>query len=610
TVASLISSGFVDAGNGVYTFSGTAEEATNAIRALAFDPTNNRVNPGQTETSTFTVTVSDGTTPVSDAGTSVVSTSVNDAPFVGGAAAAQAVNDNATRAPFSNFTITDFDAGQTLTVSVALDTAAKGAFTSDSLTASGFTLSAPGVYTFSGNAADATAAIRALVFNPADNRVAIGSTETTTFTVTVSDGLAAAASNSTTTVVSTSTNDAPVVGAVTTTPTSVLRNQAITLTASGITDADNTATQVEFYRDANGNGTFEPEIDTLLGTATISGGVATRSFNTTTFGAGTNTFFARAKDTLNLWGSASTGTGTVTNRTPTVSSLSRSIDPVVNVGDMLTLTASSVADADGTIARVQFYRDADGNGQFDANIDTLLGEDTSASGGYKLTFATTGFSTGTNRYYARVTDNDGGQSSVVTITNRVNAAPTFTTFSAGAAAVSRGASVVLTASGATDTDGTVSRIEFYRDANGNGTFDAGTDILVGTDSSASGGNYTFNAPTAALTAGDNVFFSRTKDNNGAFSAARSVTVTVNNVAPTLGSLTRSPAVVTVLGNMLTLTANSVTDADGTVASVQFYRDADGDGQFDANIDTLIGTDTSATSGYTLAIATNFFTVGV
>src|SRR5438067_9121919 len=50
-----------------------------------------------------------------------------------------------------------------------------------------------------------------LVFAPTANRVAVGLTETTTFTISTDDGVAAAVTDNTTTVVSTSINDAPTI---------------------------------------------------------------------------------------------------------------------------------------------------------------------------------------------------------------------------------------------------------------------------------------------------------------------------------------------------------------------------------------------------------------
>jgi hypothetical protein len=143
---------------------------------------------------------------------SIAVSAVNDPPTIGGAVAGQAVNDTLPISPFSTLTIADPDSNVTATV--ALDTAAKGVFTAASLTASGFSTSDGGAtYTHaSATPAAIQAAIRQLVFDPTDNRVAVGSTETTMFTVTVSDDVAAPVTNNTTTVVSTSVNDAPTGG--------------------------------------------------------------------------------------------------------------------------------------------------------------------------------------------------------------------------------------------------------------------------------------------------------------------------------------------------------------------------------------------------------------
>lgn len=127
------------------------------------------------------------------------------APSIGGASAGQAVNDNATRTPFSAVTITDADAGNTQTLTVTLDAAAKGSLSNLS---GGSYNPGSGVYTFSGSDVAAQAAIRGLVFTPTANRVAPGATETTTFTISVNDGTTTV-TNNTSTVVSTSINDAP-----------------------------------------------------------------------------------------------------------------------------------------------------------------------------------------------------------------------------------------------------------------------------------------------------------------------------------------------------------------------------------------------------------------
>ena len=118
----------------------------------------------------------------------------NSAPTISGAVANQAVDDNATLTPFSNITLADSD-GNNLSVAITLDDGAKGGLSVSSIA--------------SGSIASVQAALRAIVFTPTANRVAVGSTETTTFTLSVNDGTNAAVTNNTTTVVSTSINNIP-----------------------------------------------------------------------------------------------------------------------------------------------------------------------------------------------------------------------------------------------------------------------------------------------------------------------------------------------------------------------------------------------------------------
>ncbi|MDD2699474.1 MAG: Ig-like domain-containing protein, partial [Arcobacteraceae bacterium] len=138
-------------------------------------------------------------------------TSVNNmTPTIGGITTTTTIDDNATTTPFSSVTIADNESDN-VSVTVALDTQAKGIFTLASLTASGFTDNSNGSYSLATTTpALAQAAIRQLVFNPSDNRVAPASTEVTTFTITVNDGTSSGTS-STTTVTSTSVNDAPII---------------------------------------------------------------------------------------------------------------------------------------------------------------------------------------------------------------------------------------------------------------------------------------------------------------------------------------------------------------------------------------------------------------
>ncbi|WP_137170039.1 DUF4347 domain-containing protein [Marinomonas sp. FW-1] len=192
------------------TLFGSATDINTYLNTAANIQYTGATNASGNSAATLTISASDANSATlsSNPTVSIDITSVNDTPTISGVSANQAVNDTATVTPFSSVVLADVDSAN-LSVTVALDTAAKGAFTAASLTASGFTDNNNGTYSLASTSiASAQAALRQLVFSPADNRVAPGSTETTTFTVTVNDGTTNT-SNTTTTVVSTSINDAP-----------------------------------------------------------------------------------------------------------------------------------------------------------------------------------------------------------------------------------------------------------------------------------------------------------------------------------------------------------------------------------------------------------------
>jgi PKD repeat protein len=114
-------------------------------------------------------------------------------PVVTGAAANQAVNDNATLSPFSTITVQDPN-GDNVSATITLNVNANGRLTGAGLTGLGpYTLA-------STDAASLQTSLRALVFSPRENRVASGNTETTTFTLDVRDGTFSHTDNRTTVV--------------------------------------------------------------------------------------------------------------------------------------------------------------------------------------------------------------------------------------------------------------------------------------------------------------------------------------------------------------------------------------------------------------------------
>ncbi len=185
---------------------GAAAQA--AFRTLVFQPRQNAIKPGTTEATDFQVTASDGVAPaIANSGTRVTTTSVNNAPAIGGAVANQTMNDSQTKAVFGTLTVTDPDTQDQFVRITITNGTVRGDFTAASTV--GWTRKTSGANILyerffaaaANNGAIVQAAIRALVFQPRTT-VPVGTQETTSFTVFVNDGLANA-TNSTTSVVTT-----------------------------------------------------------------------------------------------------------------------------------------------------------------------------------------------------------------------------------------------------------------------------------------------------------------------------------------------------------------------------------------------------------------------
>lgn len=137
----------------------------------------------------------------------------------------------------------------------------------------------------------------------------------------------------------------------------------------------------------------------------------------------------------------------------------------------------------------------------------------------------------------------------------VNEVPTVTLTSPSASASITAGDVVNLAANAADTDGSISKVEFFVDG-----------ALVGTSTAAP-----FTASWTA-TEGAHEFSTKAYDDKNAVSVASAVTLTVNagqpgNEAPTVDVALSATSVE--LGATVTVTANAA-DADGTVAKVEFF----------------------------------------
>ena len=172
--------------------------------------------------------------------------------------------------------------------------------------------------------------------------------------------------------------------------------------------------------------------------------------------------------------------------------------------------------------------------------------------------------------------------------------------SADALTVERGTPVVLTANDVTD----IKVVSFYVDSNGNGVLDDGDKKLNSDGTGANG--FMGKAQTKKLPVGDVLFFAQGHDVDGNMATAQT-SVHLTNASPTLKRLTAAPKKL-VHGKKLTLIANGAHDTDGTVASVSFYVDSNGNGLIDAG-DVLLGTDSDKHGGYKNAPDTSAFAAG-
>jgi fibronectin type 3 domain-containing protein len=283
----------------------------------------------------------------------------------------------------------------------------------------------------------------------------------------------------------------PVNGATFTAPASI----AINATAS---DSDGTVAKVDFYQ--NGN---------LLGTDTTT----PYSFTWTNVAAGSYSLTAVATDNLNKTGTSSPISITVSgpNAPPSVTITSPANGATFTAPASIQINATA-SDSDGTVTKVDFYQ----NGN-------LLGTDTTspysftwsnvAAGSYSLTAVATDNlnMTGTSTPIS-ITVSGPNVPPSVSITSPVNGA----TFTAPA-------SIPINAT-ASDSNGTVTKVDFYQNGN-----------LLGTDTTSP---YSFT--WSNVPAGNYSFTARATDNGGATTTSSAVSVTVGSSSATF-SLSTSPS---------------------------------------------------------------------
>jgi RHS repeat-associated protein len=292
---------------------------------------------------------------------------------------------------------------------------------------------------------------------------------------------------------------------------------ALAATAS---DSDGTISRVQFFQGS-----------TLLGSDTSS----PYSFNWANVASGTYALTARATDS----NSAVTTSAPVTiivDTAPTVSITAPASNAVFLSGAPVTVTASA-ADADGTVAKVEFFDGA-----------TLIGTATAAPYGAMFTLAT-----GSHTLTAKATDNLGRSTTSAAVSIRSDAAPTVSITSPAGGTVFASPGSFTIAATAADSDGTVSKVDFF-----DGT------TLAGTSTAAP-----YSVSLTNVASGTHTYTARATDNNGAVTTSAAVSVVVNTgptvsiTSPVGGTVFSAPGSFTI--------AATASDPDGTIAKVEFFE---------------------------------------
>lgn len=215
----------------------------------------------------------------------------------------------------------------------------------------------------------------------------------------------------------------PAIASVSLSATVVTRGTDLTLTGVGVADDGGAIDRVEFYRDANTNGTLEPGTDQYLGQDTSPSPDWSLAVSTLGFPLGSNRFFARVRDVDSTYSAAAASPlVNVTDSPPAIGSLTVSPGTVHQPGN-ITFTAANITDADGSAVSVQFYRDVNRNGTIDLGTDQLLGESPVSGGEAGLTLSTVDLPVGSNQILARAKDNDGAFSPTASSVAIVSARP-------------------------------------------------------------------------------------------------------------------------------------------------------------------------------------------
>lgn len=192
-------------------------------------------------------------------------------------------------------------------------------------------------------------------------------------------------------------------------------------------------------------------------------------------------------------------TGSVTvqglNTPPTVT-ITNPVDNAVFIAPATFTVAASASDSDGSVSQVEFLRDT-----------TSLGTDTTSP----YSAGVTDLAAGTHTLSAVATDNLGARSTN-SITLIINARPTVTLSSPANGAIFAAPATVAIQASATDTDGTISQVQFFTNS---------ASLLIDTAAA-------YEATAANLPAGTYNLLAVATDNRNASATSSVATISVVN----------------------------------------------------------------------------------
>jgi hypothetical protein len=299
-------------------------------------------------------------------------------------------------------------------------------------------------------------------------------------------------------------------------------------------DSDGSVSKVDFYQ-----GT------TLIGTVTA----APFNFNWTNVAGGSYSLTAKATDDRGAITTSSAVNVTVNNPAPTVSITAPNSGTVVNAPANVSINASASVAA-GTISKVDFYQGA-----------TLIGTVTAAP----FNFNWTNVSAGSYSLTAKATASTGTTTTSAAVNVTVNSPPSVSITAPTTGSTFTAPATVAINTNAADSDGTVSKVDFYQ----------GT-TLIGTITAAP-----FNFNWTNVAGGSYSLTAKATDNRGAITTSGAVNVTVNNPAPIVSITFPANGIVVNAPASIAINA-SASVAAGTISKVDFYQAT-----------TLIGTITTA-----------------